>query len=292
MGRLYRHRRLVQVFSAVIFNANLGGFFTGTIYKGPIKGVCAPGLNCYSCPGALTACPIGSLQAAFTSIKYKVPLYLLGTLLLFGTLFGRAICSFLCPFGLIQEWLYKIPTPKIKKGRWSRGLSHLKYVILAVFVLGIPLFTAFYNGVAVPAFCKYICPAGTLTGGIPLVAMNPQLQALAGALFNWKLALLGVFILSSIFIYRPFCRFICPLGAFYSFFNRVAPLGIQFNKSVCNHCGACAQACKMDVKHVNDRECIRCGDCKDTCRQGAIQYGPSGIKLKENQTIEKKNQPI
>ena len=162
--RLSDHRRrYIQLLAAVLMNAHITGFYEGKIYQGKLKAVCTPGLNCYSCPGAYLSCPLGSFQSALVANRNKVPYYVLGTLLLFGALFGRFICGFLCPFGLIQELLYKLPVPKIKKSKVTAVLSWLKYVILVVFVIGIPLLYA------VPGFCKYICPAGTLEGGIPLV---------------------------------------------------------------------------------------------------------------------------
>ena len=263
-------RRLIQVTAAVAYNLNLKGFVTGTISKSPTKAVCVPGLNCYSCPGAVGACPLGSLQAALGGIPNKLPLYVVGTLLLFGIFLGRAICAFLCPLGFIQELLYKIPTKKLKKSKWTRRLSALKYILLAVFVIALPLWYLVSTGVASPAFCKFICPAGTLEGGVPLLLLNPDLREAAGGLFVWKLILLAAFLISSVFVYRPFCRFICPLGAIYSFFNRAAVFGVRVEQSRCIDCGRCVAHCEMDVKRVNDRECIRCGSCKSVCPVNAI----------------------
>ena len=98
-------RRLIQLYSALLFNANIKGFVTGKIYKGASKNICVPGLNCYSCPGAVGACPLGSLQNALGSSQHRAPFYVIGILLLYGLLLGRAICGFLCPFGFIQELL-------------------------------------------------------------------------------------------------------------------------------------------------------------------------------------------
>jgi ferredoxin len=263
-------RRYIQLFSALIYNANFAGFVNGTIYKGDLKGICAPGLNCYSCPGAIAACPLGSLQAALGEVRYKLPLYTVGILLLFGVLLGRAVCAFLCPFGLIQELLHKIPVPKLGKNIWTRRLSLTKYAVLVVFVVFLPLYFLVTDGVSVPAFCKYICPAGTLEAGIPLVAMNKSMQAIVGALFNWKIAVLAVTVIVCVFVYRGFCRFLCPLGAIYSFFNKYALFGVRVNESKCVGCGTCTHSCKMDTCKVNDRECIRCGECRLVCDNGAI----------------------
>lgn len=265
-------RRIVQVLAAVLFNANVGGFKTGTIYRGPLKKVCVPGLNCYSCPGAVGSCPIGSLQASLNSFLTAVPLYVLGLLLLFGALLGRAVCAFLCLFGLVQDLLYKIPSPKLKKSAWTRRLSWLKYAVLLVMVLALPLYFLMRNGVVTPAFCKWLCPAGTLEGGIPLVTANENLRAQIGWLFGWKVFVLAAVAIGSVFIYRPFCRFLCPLGAIYSFFNRVALFGVRVDEKKCTHCNACVRLCKMDVRKVNDRECLRCGECARACPTKAIVW--------------------
>lgn len=265
-------RRWIQLISALIYNLNFKGFAQGSIYQGKTKGICVPGLNCYSCPGAVGACPLGSLQAAIANPNGKLPFYVTGTLLLFGALFGRMICSFLCPIGLLQELLYKIPGRKLKKNSVTRKLSAAKYVFLAVFVIAFPYVLYLTTGLGSPAFCKYICPAGSLEAGIPIVIMNEGLRSIIGFLFSWKMSLLALFLLTSVFVYRPFCRFVCPLGAIYSFFNRIAVFGVRVDADVCTGCSACVRFCKMDVEEVNDRECILCGECIDVCPVRAISF--------------------
>lgn len=258
-------RRYTQLIAALLMNAHIIGFVKGQIYQGKLKAICTPGLNCYSCPGAVLACPIGSLQSTLAGNRYRIPYYVLGTLLLFGVLLGRFICGFLCPFGLLQELLYKIPSPKLKKSKITRLFSYLKYAILIIFVIGIPL--AF----AVPGFCKYICPAGTLEGGIPFVLMREQLRAQLGFLFGWKLLVLVLVIVAVIFCYRAFCRFLCPLGAFYSLFAGHSIKRIGVDEEACTHCGKCISDCLMDVKKVGDRGCICCMKCEGNCPVHAIK---------------------
>ena len=243
-------RKLIQVICAVLYNCNFKGFANGTIYQGSVKGVCVPGLNCYSCPGAVGACPLGSFQT--------------GVMLLLGVVFGRVICGFLCPFGLVQELLYKLPTKKAGKSQWTRRLSLLKYVILVLFVIVIPL------TYAVPGFCKYICPVGTLEGGLFFVTVDSQIRALAGKLFLWKTGVLAVILISSVFLFRSFCRFLCPLGAFYSLFHKTAIMNIQVDQEKCTGCSICVTTCKLDVKRVGDRECVQCGACIGKCPTCAL----------------------
>lgn len=260
-------RRYTQLIVAVLYNCNIKGFMTGNIYQGAVKGVCVPGLNCYSCPGAVASCPLGSLQSGLLSSKYKFPYYVLGTLILFGLILGRFICGFLCPFGLLQELIYKLPLPKIRKNRFTRILSYMKYVILVVFVILIPLIKL------VPGFCKYICPAGTIEAGIPLVSANQELQSLVGFLFSWKIFVLAAVLLICSLCYRSFCRFVCPLGAAYSFFAPVSVVGIRVDTEKCINCSKCVDNCLMDVHKVGDRECIHCGSCAGHCPVDAISFG-------------------
>ena len=275
-------RRLIQLYAALLYNANIKGFFTGNIYTGNSKLACLPGLNCYSCPGAVGACPLGSLQNALAASDTRLPAYVFGTIILFGLLLGRTICGFLCPIGLGQELLYKIKTPKMKKSKYTRLLSYLKYFVLAVFVIVLPL--AFAEGGAVPAFCKYICPAGTFEGALGLL-INPENAdqfAQLNILFTWKMSVLIVLVVASIFIFRVFCRFLCPLGALYGFFCKVAMLGVKLDKNKCTDCGLCVAACKMDIKNVGDHECIHCGACIDVCPTKAISWKGSKLFIKEN----------
>lgn len=276
-------RKIMQLYFALLFNANLKGFVSGRIYKGSTKNFCVPGINCYSCPGAVGACPIGSLQGAFSSDNRSTLYYVGGILLLYSILFGRMICGWLCPFGLIQELIYKIKTPKLKKSPVTWILSYLKYVILVVFVVIIPIAYAIRN-IPLPAFCKYICPAGTIEGGLGLLSnkFNESYFSMLGPLFTWKFLLMVSIIVGCVFIFRLFCRFICPLGALYGLFNKISVFGIKVEKDKCTHCGLCTAHCKLDIHQVGDQECISCGECADVCPTKAIVWKGSGIFLKKN----------
>jgi len=263
-------RKVVQVISTFLYNPNIFNFVNGKIHQGSSKSVCVPGLNCYSCPGAFGSCPLGSLQNSIANPLLKIPFYILGLLLLFGLLLGRIICGFLCPFGLIQELLYKIPIKKIKKSKITYYLSYLKYIILAAFVVILPLYFILVHSETVPAFCKFICPAGTLGAGVPLILANNELKAVVGNLFLLKISILIFTVISVLPIYRAFCRFVCPLGAIYSLFNKISIFGITVDMNKCTHCNKCIKNCKMDVKKVGDHECIQCGECKTVCDVGAI----------------------
>lgn len=266
-------RRLIQLYSALLYNAHIKGFIKGDIYTGSSKMVCVPGFNCYSCPGAIGACPLGALQNALASSGHRAPTYILGILMLYGLTLGRTICGFLCPVGLLQEWLHKIPTPKLKKNRFTHVLSYLKYVILVLFVLVIPLWYSLQS-FPVPAFCKYICPAGTFEGAVGLLSnpVNADKYGMLGLLFTRKFLILMLIVAACVFAYRAFCRFLCPLGAIYGLFSRIAVIGVKVELPKCTDCGRCVGHCKMDIRRVGDHECIHCGECIDVCPTKAISF--------------------
>lgn len=259
---------VIQSIATLIQNANLKGFFTGTIYQGKTKNVCVPGLNCYSCPGATGACPIGSLQNTLSGYKIRFPYYVLGLMLFFGALFGRMVCGLLCPFGFFQDLLHKIPfVVKIRKFKGDRFLRKLKYIVLILMVFVLPMFFKL-----TPVFCKYLCPSGTLAG-ILLFLSDSSLFAVLGKLFTWKLSIFLIIVFTAVMIYRPFCKYLCPLGAFYAPFNRISLVQLHVDGEACINCKKCEKVCDMCVDPVEnpmDLECIRCGKCVSQCPKNAI----------------------
>ncbi len=280
--RRFSPQLVIQLLSAALFNGYAAGFSRGRIFTGASKAFCVPVLNCYSCPGALGACPIGSIQSMLGGMQSRFPFYVLGLLVLFGAVLGRVVCGLLCPFGLVQDLLHRIPVSKRSvPQRIDRPARYLKYVVLAVLVFLVPAFAAAETGVVPPPFCKYICPAGTLGGGIPLLLANPGLRQAAGWLFGWKTLVLAAVAGLSVVIHRPFCRYLCPLGAFYSLFNRFSLYQLHLDQSKCVQCKKCERACPMGVevtRDVNSPECIRCGACRRVCPAGAISASFGGGK--------------
>lgn len=266
------NRWKIQFLATFLTNPFFFNFFQGKIYRGKIKNMCVPGLNCYSCPGAAGSCPIGAFQAVVGASKFSFSYYIVGIVILIGTILGRVVCGFLCPFGWFQELLHKIPSKKYSTKHF-RYLTYLKYVILIVFVCILPITIVNEVGISNPYFCKYICPAGILEGGIPLSIANDGIRASLGWLFTWKSVILLGIVLLSIFFYRPFCKWLCPLGAFYALFNKISVYQLRIDKDKCTACGLCSKVCKMDVevfRTPNHTECIRCGDCIYACPYHAI----------------------
>ena len=230
--KLTRFRGYIQAAAALLSNPHLPNFLKGGIYRGAGKKVCVPGLNCYSCPAAAGACPIGALQTVAGSAKYGFSYYITGTLILLGVLLGRFICGFLCPFGWFQELLHKIPTKKFSTKK-LKCLTWIKYVVLLVTVFLLPALAVDDVGMGDPFFCKYICPQGVLEGAIPLSVVNSGIRSALGALFAWKFSVLIAVIAVSVLFYRPFCKWLCPLGAFYALLNKVSLFQMKVDKSKC-----------------------------------------------------------
>lgn len=274
-----KKRRWIQLLSTLFQNAYFQGFINRSVFTGASKAVCVPGLNCYSCPGALFACPLGALQTAMGSKAGPVIAYVAGLITLFGLLMGRLVCGFVCPFGFFQDLLYKIPVKKrTLPKRVDRPLRFVKYALLLLLVLALPPLLPGNFGISVPYFCKLVCPAGTLEGGLPLTLTDPNLRSMAGLLFVWKCTVLLAVLILSALLFRPFCKYLCPLGALYGLFNNIGFYRMHIDADKCIHCNACENACPMQVQvltNPNHRECIRCGACKSACPSGAIsaRYG-------------------
>lgn len=275
-----KKRRIFQTLGALGLNLDFFSLFRGEISQVKTKGVCVPALNCYSCPAAIGACPIGSLQNAFNTWRHnfdagqkKLGLYVLGSLGLIGTIGGRLPCGWLCPFGLLQELIYKIPVPKFQIPRF---LTYFRYIILLVLVIILPILIVDSLGMGEPWFCKWVCPAGTLEAGVLLSLLNQGIRSQLGFLFTWKMAILLLFLAWMAFSQRPFCRTSCPLGTILGFFNRVSAFRIQVDRNACILCNACQKVCPVNIRIYENpasSQCIRCLKCESVCPASCISHG-------------------
>ncbi|RKX71962.1 hypothetical protein DRP43_01880 [candidate division TA06 bacterium] len=287
MNKFFSHNNLPQlnwfgkIFSFLIINGYWGVIKNPTFYQGPLKGITLPVLNCYSCPLAYTSCPIGLMQH-FLEIRL-VPYYLIGMISTIGVVFGQATCGWVCPFGLLQDILYKIPGRKV---RIPHKLYYMKYLFLLVtIVLSIWMVS--------PVFCKYFCPAGTLEAGLPHIIWAPEFRPLLTWIFGLKFVLMIIFLLLFVFTKRPFCTTSCPMGAILGGFNKVSFLQMHVSAYKCTKCDICRTVCPMDIsiwKNPKDLDCIRCGRCVVGCPANAIEMTFRGVKIAKlnvNPTLRK-----
>ncbi len=280
-------RKWVQALWFFLTNGFWGFPITGNLYQGPMKVICSPGLNCYSCPAATSYCPIGSLQQLLIGVRYSlqsgqfyIGTFVIGSMGMLGAVFGRFICGWACPFGFMQELLYKIPSPKYSI---PTQLNWGKYLFLIFFVILLPLIIVDDFGMGKPWFCKYVCPAGTLEAGIPMLILRPDLRSIVGWLFINKIVIMIGFILWSVIATRPFCRTTCPLGAFYALFSRFQLIKLKLNEELCTNCGVCHTVCPVEIKFnetPDSCECVNCMRCMtEACHFDAIGVEVAGFPM-------------
>jgi ferredoxin-type protein NapH len=270
-----KKRILTETLFFFLYNPYFYFFKKFNLYGGFFKKICTPGLNCYSCPLAVSACPLGALQAIAGGFKYIFSYYVLSFLGTLGFIGGRFICGWACPFGWFQEGLYKIPGPKFSWRSFFKWGKYIKIVILLLFVFVLPALEFNQKGFGAPAFCKYICPAGTLEAGIPLTIIKKQLRTLIGVLFYWKISLLLTIIILSYLSKRFFCRTLCPLGALYGMFNKISIVKLKWDETKCVKCNKCEKVCPMDLKKEEigkSIDCIVCSECKNVCPTQCINF--------------------
>jgi len=225
------------------------------VYFLRLRSLCIPALNCHSCPAAVFACPIGVL-VNFASLRV-FPFVAIGILGLVGTIGGRLVCGWICPFGFLQDGLYKVPTRKLTL---RPGLAYGKYLML----LGLVLMVPFFFPKSALVFCR-VCPAGTVESSIPWRIIGVSSPFTFG--FPLRIGILLSMLVLMIVVSRGFCRLLCPLGAIFSVFNRFSLLRMRLTKHDCSNCGLCAKRCPVEidpVKQMNSPECIRCLKCTST----------------------------
>ncbi len=277
-----RHRFAVQVLSLVFANSYILRAW---------KGFCYPVLNCWSCPAANFACPLGVLQNAASNAGYTlsgsgirglwaaIPVYTVGTLLLFSGLFGRMMCGWLCPFGFLQDLIGRLRKKKLLiRPAWS----YVRYGVLVALVLVVPYYTH------VPWFSK-LCPMGALQGGLLQPLLNPDLRPMMHEWWWLKQGILLVTVVAMIFWRRPFCAVICPLGAIFSLCSRISAWEIRWDESKCVDCMLCVKRCPQGLdprREVGGHRCVACLECQKCCPYDAIYSAPrwSPVRVREQES--------
>ena len=146
----------------------------------------------------------------------------------------RLFCGKICPFGYLQDLIYRIPFPKkVHAFKGDTVLRYLKFAVLIAWLVG-----------------NTLGSFGEWQINVPLVIG------------------LVVFVLLFVLTSRPFCKYLCPVGAIFGLFNLLPWCRYKVDSDSCTKCRACSRVCKMDIepyKTPNSIECIRCGKCKKKC---------------------------
>lgn len=167
--------------------------------------------------------------------------------------FGAVFCGWMCPFGTFQEWLGKLGR-KVSGKRYNNSIpasidKYLRYIRYIVLVL--------------------VVYATAVSAKLVFQEYDPY-----HALFNfWSsevsaagLVILGVIIVMSLFVERPWCKYACPYGALLGLFNGLRIFKIRRNAPTCIDCKACDRSCPMNITvststDVKDHQCISCLKC-------------------------------
>lgn len=250
------HRRVVQFISLFLLHSSWGP---------ELKWLCNPVLSCHSCVLAWFACPVG----VFVHYSgYQIfPFLAIGTVLLLGVLIGRLLCGWVCPFGLLQDLLHKLPGPKYELPAWT---AKIKYVVLFVMVFLLPFL--FTENTAY-SFCR-ICPASAIQVTLPNLLGSGFVELNTAAVI--KLAVLLAVLVAAVLSSRSFCKVMCPIGAMLAPLNFISLWKIRVPTQNCISCGKCDTACPQQdatpAGHIvrgvapnRDLECIVCHECQTTC---------------------------
>ena len=249
------NRRHVQLLSLWLLHSSWGPEF---------KWLCNPVLSCHSCVLAWFACPVGVF--VHYSGWHLFPYLAVGTVLIMGVLIGRLLCGWVCPFGLVQDLLYRLPTRKFDLPGWT---AYLKYVVLAVTVL---LFPFFLGEETLLSFCRF-CPASALQVTLPNLVSGAT--GSIGLTMGVKLGILAIVLVLAVFSTRSFCKALCPIGALLAPLNFISFWKIKVPTQNCVACKMCDQACPqhgepMDriaagVAPNRAAECVVCHECQTVC---------------------------
>ncbi len=247
-----------------------------------------------------TGGPFSTVWNAFEALQYAItwwifPYMAVSIFILFGTIFGKTTCSWVCPFGLFQDLFRLIPVKKRKVSRPTNkslsriGIAVVVFILLMAFIIGITLNnsgskSAFGAGQDMPF--GTIDPAATLFATLYYyLKWGAQSSTFGAEIGEWKFVffmrlIIFIIVLVLITLYpRAYCRWMCPSGAILGFFSRYSLFGMRINKNRCTSgCNDCENACPVQVpiltydKDITDKMCTNCGECIDACNEGALKF--------------------
>lgn len=210
-----------------------------------------PFIMCKACP---VFCTFGAIR---TGLFWGI----LGT----NFLLGRVFCGFCCPAGVAQGLLYKLPVkkllPSLSVDRW---LKRLKYFLALVVILLVLEATGIWQGI----------PFAT--------SLWFWLIGHASTFRNSLIALVAFSLLLSVFLSRNWCRYLCPLGAWISPFNKYSVVELAFDSDKCRQCEQCPRKCSSGIRSASERwsslECLRCLECYTNCKESAVNFRLKGVE--------------
>jgi ferredoxin-type protein NapH len=249
-----------------------------------------PTLSCYYTDHRIAQCFLRSLQEGLSGgwkVGYTNLIAPLLLLLIFGLIFGRAWCSWVCPLGFIQDLFIRI-RKYLKIGYYSLP-KNLKlssvlvkwfFVIALIFVamgIGIPhFFLKEYQYDLVTPFCQ-ICPSKQIfpfcEGRFKEMLTVDTISTLSAVMSYLAIGIFIFYLLTTSFIRRMWCR-LCPMGAILGLLNRFSFLSLRKEGKRCTKCGVCQRSCPVQVAEVYEEkvkekiassDCTLCYRCVEMC---------------------------
>jgi ferredoxin-type protein NapH len=296
--RIGSKRLLVQLGFFIFFNAAFLGL--------PLLPLLLPVFECYAMPGKTVLCNFGVLQRNLSFDLEVFPAFPLASVAMFivvGAIVGRAMCGWACPLGFVQDIFTSIAhLLKMKQKELSEKLRHfltgVKYMVLLatlaiVASVGITYVISRLLGYKY-AFSLGICGRAPYCVICPVPVFFVTVPSLLNALFTGGtlpqmpltfyigLSAFMVFVVLSLITKRFWCRYLCPLGALMSLFNKLSLLHIKKRKHDCTtfckgHQKECDDSCPMGInisrqeELSSNSECILCYNCSEPCPKKAIE---------------------
>lgn len=206
-------------------------------------------------------CPFGGVVTLYTLITegsfvqkiHEASLVLAAVVVVLSVIFGPVFCGWICPFGTFQRWMASLGKRllgrrygKVIPHRLDQSMRYLRYAVLAAVVIA----TAVSAKLVFSDYDPYFALFNFWTGEVALTAF----------------IILGLIMLLSLVVERPFCRYACPYGALLGLSNRFRIFKIRRVASTCIDCKACDRACPMGINiseaaAVTDAQCISCLRC-------------------------------
>lgn len=214
-----------------------------------------PFVSCQSC--VLADCPGKYLQLPF-----------LGIIGLSSLLFGRAFCGWACPMGLVEDALGRLPKPSRRFRQWfakaDRVLKWAKWPILVIVVWAV--FAHNYQADHRPY--EYV----TRTPSVFNVQAVQIAWGLGGGPYRARFVVLAVALVGGLVVTRLWCRYLCPLGALISVFNKLSVFALHRDKRTCTDCGLYPDQCS-EYTVPGTTDCVMCGECVQGCPTHSIKFG-------------------
>lgn len=240
---------------------NLRGLFlvASVVILGFYKGACP--------------CPISSMQNLVLAglgldIAWQSLIWFLA-LLPITYLFGRVYCGWICHLGALQEFIYLPAKIKILQAEKTQKILRAIRIFFLIALI-IQLFITKTN------IFKHYDPFKV---AFNLIGTNT---------ISW--VLLGLLLISSVFIYRPFCKAVCPIGLILGWINKIPGASVVGNNGACSGCKTCDNNCKIRAitrddkfSRLDNQECIACGECINNCNKNALHFFRNNKKTHHDQ---------